>query len=357
MVENTARPALAAYREMLAEEVSAGARDDSKPGLCWLPEGEAVYAALSRVHTTTDLTPDELHQIGLNVVAGLRDEYAEIGSRVFGTRDPTEVFRRLATDHAMRWRDGEELLTHARAAIARAEAEMPKWFGILPGQQVQVEPVPAAEAPGAPMAYYFQPSLDGRRPGVYYANTFHAHERDRFLSEVTAFHEAIPGHHLQLTIAIERTELPLLRRLADVNATIEGWALYSERLADEMGLYSDDVGRLGMLAMDSIRAGRLVVDTGLHAKGWTRQQAISYLRENTPLAPLDVDREVDRYIAHVAQALSYMTGRLEIQRIRNEAQQRLGCRFDIRSFHDLVLRNAPLPIGVLDAVVARWDGR
>jgi len=357
LIKDTVRPALMAYRSILVDEVAVGARDDSKPGLCWLPDGDAAYAALSRVHTTTDLTPGELHQTGLDLAAGLRDEYAEIGSRVFGTRDQTEIFRRLANDPAMRWSNGEELLAHARAAVTRAEAEMPKWFGILPGQRCLVEPVPTSEAPGAPLAYYFQPSLDGRRAGVYYANTFRAYERDRFLSEVTAFHEAIPGHHLQLTIAIERTELPLLRRLADINATIEGWALYTERLADEMGLYSNDLAKLGMLAMDSMRAGRLVVDTGLHAKGWTRQHAVAYLRENTPLAPLDVDREVDRYIANAAQALSYMTGRLEIQRIRAEAQQRLGYRFDIRSFHDLILGNAPLPISVLDDVVARWDGR
>lgn len=356
LVRDMVRPALASYRQVLAEELATGARPDSQPGLCWLPGGEEAYAALSRVHTTTDRTPDELHQLGLDVVASLRDEYAEVGSRVFGTTDQGEIFERLGSDPSMRWSNGEELLAHARAAISRAEAELPKWFGILPGQQCQVQPVPAAEAPGAPFAYYFQPSLDGRRPGVYYANTFRAEERDRFLSEVTAFHEAVPGHHLQLTTAIERTDLPLLRRLADINATIEGWALYAERLADEMGLYSDDVARLGMLAMDSMRAGRLVVDTGLHAKGWTRTQAVGYLRENTPLSPLELGQEVDRYIAYAAQALSYMTGRLEIQRIRAEARQRLGSRFDIRSFHDLFLRNAPLPLGVLDEVVARWSG-
>jgi uncharacterized protein (DUF885 family) len=356
LVEKAVRPAMEKYRQVLAEELQPAARSDSKPGLCWLPDGDAAYAALSRVHTTTDRTPDELHQLGLDVIAGLRDEYAEIGSRVFGTANQAEIFHRLATDPAMRWSNSEELLAHARAAVARAEEEMPKWFGILPRQRCEVLPVPPAEAPGAPFAYYFQPSLDGRRPGVYYANTFRAHERDRFLSEVTAFHEAIPGHHLQLTIAIERTELPLLRRLADINATIEGWALYTERLADEMGLYSDDVARLGMLAMDSMRAGRLVVDTGLHAKGWTRDQAIAYLRENAPLSIVEIGREVDRYIAYAAQALSYMTGRLEIQRFRAEAEQRLGALFDIRAFHDLVLRNAPLPVGVLDEVVASWNG-
>lgn len=355
LVDDVVRPALATYRGVLTDELADVARSDTHPGLCWLPDGAAAYAALSRVHTTTDRTPEQLHQLGLDVITGLRDEYASVGANAFGTSDQAEIFHRLQTDPALRWRDGDELLDDARAAVARAEVAMPNWFGILPQQRCEVLAVPAGEAPGAPAAYYFQPSLDGHRPGVYYANTLRATERDRFVSEVTAFHEAIPGHHLQLTIAIERTELPLLRRLADINATIEGWALYTERLADEMGLYSDELARLGMLANDSMRASRLVVDTGLHALGWTRQQAVDYMRANTPLSISTIASEVDRYIGYPAQALSYMTGRLEIQRIRSEAQRRLGARFDIRAFHDVVLGNAPLPISVLDDVVTGWS--
>lgn len=247
------------------------------------------------------------------------------------------------------------MLASARNAIDRAEAEVPTWFGITPGQRCQVRPVPTAEAPGAPFAYYFSPSLDGTRPGVYYANTHLVEQRYRFTSEATTFHETLPGHHLQLTIAIERTDLPLLRRVADINAFIEGWGLYSERLADEMGLYTDDLARLGMLTMDSMRAGRLVVDTGLHALGWSRHQAVQFLRQHTPMAALEIDSEVDRYIALAGQALSYMVGRLEIQRIRDDASRRLGPGFDIRAFHDLVLGGGALPLSVLDTVVSNWD--
>jgi uncharacterized protein (DUF885 family) len=198
------------------------------------------------------------------------------------------------------------------------------------------------------------PSLDGRRPGTYFANTYQPGERHRHTSEVTAFHEAVPGHHLQLSIAGELTDLPMLRRLANVNAYTEGWGLYCERLAEEMGLYSGDVARLGMLAMDAVRAGRLVVDTGMHARRWSRQQAVDYLTANTPMPVLEVNTEVDRYIAYPGQALSYMVGRLEILRIRAAAERALGDRFDIRTFHDLVIGGGPLPLNVLDQVIAEW---
>ncbi|WP_436493220.1 DUF885 domain-containing protein [Actinokineospora sp. HUAS TT18] len=356
VVAEVVRPAFARYRAALVDEIAQHGRPDDRPGLCALPDGEAAYAALSRVHTTTDRTPDDLHQTGLDLIAGLREEYAELGDRVWGVTDQAEVFQRLISDPALRWRDADELLAHARSAIERAEAEAPKWFGRFPSQRCQLEPVPAAQAPGGPAAYYMSPSLDGSRPGIYYANTDRAHERDRFTSEVTAFHEAVPGHHFQLTIAQELTGLPLLRKLADVNAYAEGWGLYTERLAEEMGLYSSDVDRLGMLAMDSLRAARLVVDTGLHAKGWSREQAVAYMRENTPVSDLEISNEVDRYIAYPGQALSYMVGRLEIQRIRAAATARLGDRFDIRAFHDLVLGGGPLPLSVLDQVVTGWEG-
>lgn len=354
LVADIVRPSFAAYRDMLADEMLQHGRPDDRPGVCWLPDGDATYLGLCQVHTTTDRTPEELHQTGLDLIAALADEYAEIGSRVFGTSDQREIFRRMATDPALRWTSGEELLESAVQAIQRAQAAAPQWFGRLPGQECAVVPVPAAEAPNAPAAYYMHPSLDGLRPGTYFANTDRADQRDRFLSEVIAFHEAVPGHHFQFTIAQELTHLPLLRRTAGVYPYIEGWGLYTERLADEMGLYSSDLDRLGMLAMDSLRAGRLVVDTGVHAKGWSRQQAVEYLRQNTPVSDLDIGNEVDRYIGYIGQALSYMVGRLEIQRMRARAERILGDRFDIRAFHDVVLGGGPLQLTVLDDVVSRW---
>lgn len=350
------RPAFAAYRQVLADEIRQHGRPADKVGVCWLPDGVEIYRKLAKAHTTTDRGPDDLHQTGLDVIARLTDEYAEIGSRVFGTADRAEIFARMTTDPAMRWRDGDELLDSAREAVARAEAAVPDWFGRLASSQCKIEPVPAADAPGAPAAFYLWPSMDGQRPGIYFANTDRAEERDKFVSEVMAFHEAVPGHHFQIAIAQELTHLPLFRRVTNPNAYAEGWGLYTERLAEEMGLYSSDVYRLGMLAMDSMRAGRLVVDTGMHAKGWSRQQAVDYLRENTPLSDLEIGNEIDRYIAYPGQALSYMVGRLEIQRIRRAAEEALGARFDIREFHDVVLGNGSLPLRVLDDVVSGWVG-
>ncbi|WP_027930857.1 DUF885 domain-containing protein [Amycolatopsis thermoflava] len=348
------RPAFAAYRDALATDIAPHGRPPEKPGVCWLPDGERIYASLARTHTTTDRTPDELHETGLRVIGELAAEYREIGSRVFGTDDLAEIFRRLRTDPQLRWRSAEELLDTARSAISRAEEAAPRWFGRIPPYKWVVEPVPAAEAPGGPAAFYLQPSVDGSRPGIYFANTHEVTERFRHAAEVTAFHEAIPGHHFQLSTALTLTDLPLLRRIGDFNAYAEGWGLYSERLAAEMGLYSDDVALLGMLTMDSMRAGRLVVDTGLHAKGWSRQQAVDYLREHTPMPQVEIESEVDRYIAYPGQALAYMVGRLEIQRVRARAEQALGERFDIRAFHDLVLGGGALPLSVLAAVVDEW---
>jgi uncharacterized protein (DUF885 family) len=353
IIADVVRPAIAGYREVLASEVRPHGRSTDKPGLCWLPGGDEIYAGLIRVHTTTDRSADDLHRTGLEQVARLAEEYVTIGSRVFGTTDLAEIFARLRDDPAMRWTSEDELLTTARETIARAEAAASRWFGKLPSQGCLVEPVPADEAPGAAGAYYMLPALDGSRPGIYYANTYKVEERERYSAESTAFHEAVPGHHFQLTLALE-TDLPMLRRLADFNAFTEGWGLYSERLADEMGLYSDDIALLGMLAADSMRACRLVVDTGLHAMGWTRDQVVDYIRENSVMPMVEIDQETDRYIADPGQALAYMVGRLEIQRIRAAAERTLGDRFDIRLFHDTVLGGGPLPLGVLDEVIADW---
>jgi uncharacterized protein (DUF885 family) len=348
------RPAFAAYRDVLAAEIAPHGRPAEKPGLYWLPDGEQIYAKLARKHTTTDRTPDDLHRTGVEIIARLAEDYSELGFRVFGTRELAEIFGKLRSDPSLRWKSADELLDSARAAITRAEEAAPEWFGRIPPQQCVVEAIPADAAPGAPAAYYMLPSTDGARPGTYFANTHDATERFRHAAEATAFHEAVPGHHFQLSTALWLDDLPLLRRIGDFNAYIEGWGLYSERLADEMGLYSDDVALLGMLTLDSMRAGRLVVDTGLHALGWSRQQAVDYLVENTPMAQVEIESEVDRYIAYPGQALAYMVGRLEILRIREAAQKALGDRFDIKEFHDVVLGGGALPLSVLDAVVTEW---
>jgi uncharacterized protein (DUF885 family) len=356
LLADVVRPAFAAYRNVLHTDVEPHGRADDRPGLCWLPEGAATYAALARMHTTVEWTPEELHRTGLDVIERLAAEYAEIGSREFGLRTAAEVQHRMRTDPALRWQSADELLGAARAAVGRAEQAAPKWFGRLPTQQCRVEAVPADRERNASAASYHPASLDGSRPGTYYANTYRAEERPRFLAEATAFHEAVPGHHFQITLAQELTGVPKIRQAAWINAFMEGWGLYSERFADEVGLYSDDVARLGMLAMDSMRAARLVVDTGLHAFGWTRQQVVDFLRANTAMPEVEIRSETDRYVENPGQALSYLVGRLEIQRLRDCAEAELGPAFDLRAFHDVVLGNGPLPMPVLDELIAEWTG-
>ncbi|MCG8926892.1 DUF885 family protein [Lentzea sp. CC55] len=341
----------ARYREVL---LGLPGRDDEQAGLCWLPDGEENYRKLVRDYTTASYTPAELHALGLDLIARLREEYAEIGSRVWGVSDVLEIFRRLRTD--LLWRNEDEMLVSAVEAVARAEAEAPNWFGRLPKARCEVRFVPEIDRESAPFAYYTDAALDGSRPGTYFVNPFNATGRSRTVSEVTAFHEATPGHHFQLSIAAE-TELPNLRKFAFIDAYLEGWGLYTERLADEMGLYSSDEARLGMLGLDAMRAGRLVVDTGLHALGWSRQQAVDYLRENTTMDDSEISSEVDRYIETPGQALAYMVGRLEILRLRGEARAAMGERFDIKAFHDLVLENGVVPLSTLGNLVSDWSRR
>ncbi|MFS8103791.1 DUF885 domain-containing protein [Lentzea alba] len=343
------RASVAGFRDVLVS-IEDG-RGDDQPGLCWLPEGEKNYANLARNFTTTSRTPDELHRLGLDLIARLREEYAEIGSRVWGTSDVPEIFHRLRTE--LLWDNEEQMIEHAVEAIARAEAEAPKWFGRMPKVGCQVLPVAEAERETAGIAFYLPAPLDGSRPGTYWLNPLGATERSRTWSEATAFHEAVPGHHYQLSIAAEN-DLPDIRKFAFIVPYLEGWGLYTERLADEMGLYSSDEQRFGMLSLDAMRAARLVVDTGLHAFGWTRQQAVDYLRENTVMPEPEIQAEIDRYIEMPGQALAYMVGRLEIQRVREEAAARLGDRFDVRAFHDLVIGMGPVPLSVLDQQVTAW---
>ena len=354
LLTSDVRRAFADYRDVLATEMAPHGRSEEQPGLCWLPNGSATYAALSRTHTTTAHTPEELHRIGLGLIERLGEEYVAIGASVFGVRTVAEVHDRMRTDPAMRWKDGAELLACARAAIDRAEAAAPSWFGRLPSHPCALEPTPPEAGAGGAAAYYIPAPMDGSHPGTFYANTYRANERSRYGMEATSFHEAVPGHHFQITIAQELKGLHLLRQVAGINAYLEGWGLYAERLADEMGLYSSQIDRLGMLAADSMRAARLVVDTGVHALGWSRARVVEYLRANTVMDDVEIQSETDRYIEMPGQALSYMVGRLELQRMRAKAQGALGAAFDFRAFHDLLLGAGALPMAVLDGIVSEW---
>jgi len=354
LVESEIRPAYRRYRDALADEVLAKSRPQERSGVAWLPDGGEVYARAVARHTTLELTPMEVHRIGLESVEALADEYRELGGKVLGTTDLHEIFNRLRNDPELRFADSTSVHDQAVRALARAKETIPDWFGRLPQADCVVVDIPEVAAKDATIAYYLPPAADGTRPGSYYINVTDPTTRTVFESEALAFHESIPGHHLQIAIAQELQGIPEFRRHAWITAYGEGWGLYTERLSDEMGLYSGDIERLGILSFDSWRACRLVVDTGMHALGWSRQEAIDYLMENSPQAPNNIVNEVDRYIAWPGQALAYKIGQREIVQLREKARSEMGSRFDIKVFHDTVLGSGPVPLPVLGDLVDRW---
>ena len=354
LVESQIRPAYGRYRDALADEVLEKSRQQEKSGVVWLPDGGEVYERAVARHTTLKTTPMEVHRIGLEAVESLADEYRELGGRVLGTIDLQEIFERLRNDPGLRFEDSNSVRTQAVRALDRARETIPDWFGRLPQADCVVVDVPEVAAKDSTIAYYLQPAADGTRPGSYYINVSEPTTRTVFESEVLAFHESIPGHHLQIAIAQELEGIPEFRRHGWITAYGEGWGLYTERLSDEMGMYSGDLERLGILSFDSWRACRLVVDTGMHALGWSRQEAIDYLLENSPQASNNIVNEVDRYIAWPGQALAYKIGQREIVRLRDEARSAMGPRFDIKAFHDTVLGSGPVPLPVLGDLVRAW---
>jgi uncharacterized protein (DUF885 family) len=348
------RPALERYRSFLALEVLPRGRPDERPGLVHLEDGPEAYARLARAHTSLDLSPEEIHRIGLEESARIDDDLATLAGRVLGTRDLADALARLRADPAVHFATGQQVVTTARDALARATETIGDWFGTVPLAPCEVVEIPAHEAEHGTIAYYLEPAADGTRPGRYYVNASRPATRPRYEAEALAYHESVPGHHLQISIAQERPDLPAFRRFAGTTAFVEGWGLYAERLADEMGLYTGDLDRIGILSFDGWRASRLVVDTGMHALGWSRDRAIEFMTRHTALAPNNIANEIDRYISWPGQALAYKLGQLELLRLRDVARRRLGPSFDIRVFHDVVLREGALPLGTLAEVVERW---
>jgi uncharacterized protein (DUF885 family) len=349
VVAGDVRPALADYRAVLHDEVLPHARLDEECGLAWLPDGQEAYRRAIRLHTTRDLSPQEIHQVGLREVARLADEYRALGPAALGTNDLGRIFEALRSDPALHCTSGPQLVAASQAALAKAQAAIGSWFGVLPRAGCEVE-----ETNAGAVAFYFPPAPDGSRGGVFFMNTAEPTAWGCFDIESTVYHEGIPGHHLQLAISGELTDVPDFRKFAWVTAYGEGWALYAERLADEMGLYSGPLDRIGMLSNDSMRACRLVVDTGIHALGWGRERAVAYMLENSPMREPHARAEIDRYIAGPGQALAYMLGRIEIQRIRREAEEALGDRFQIAAFHDMVLTSGCVPLETLDRMAQEW---
>ena len=351
------KPAYARYHAFLRDRVRPAARPQERPGLAALPGGVDSYKNMIKVHTSLPKTPEELHALGKTEIARIRGELSALGAKTLGTSDVGEIQNRLRNDPAMHFTSAEEIEAKAREALAHANAKIGDWFGLLPKAPCEVKAMSALEAPQSTIAYYQQPATDGSRPGLYMINTYAPTTRPRYEAEALAFHEAVPGHHLQIAIAQELAGLPEFRKHTGTTAYAEGWGLYAERLSAEMGLYSGDTDRFGILSFEAWRASRLVVDTGIHALGWTRQQAIDYMTENTVLAPNNIVNEVDRYITWPGQAVAYKVGQLEILRLREDARQRLGARFDIKGFHDAVLSQGAVTLPVLGEQVESWVRR
>ena len=350
-------PAFRQYEGFIRSEILPRARDDDHPGVGALPGGDAYYRLCIRRETSLELSPAELHEFGLAEVARIRAEIEALGPKALGVSGMAAVQEKLRGSPEMHFQDAAEIRKKAEDVLARATAAVPSAFGIRPRVRCEVVEIPEHEAPFTTIAYYRQPSADETRPGRYYINTYAPTTRTRYEAEVLAFHESVPGHHLQIAIAQELSGLPLVRRHRGSTAFVEGWALYTERLCDELGLYSSDVDRLGMLSFDAWRACRLVVDTGIHAMGWSRKQAIDYMAANTLLAVNNVENEVDRYIGTPGQALAYKVGQREILDLRAKAKAALGDRFDLKEFHDRVLENGAVTPAILREEIDRWLAR
>lgn len=335
-------------------------RDDYLPacrataGIRDTPDGRAYYALLARHHTTTELSPEQIHALGLAEVARNRAAMLEVMREVGFSGTLQEFFSHLRTDPAFYYATPDELFRAYVYTAKMIEPELPKLFGRLYRTPYGLRVIPATSAPNTTTAYYSGPSIDGIRPGYYYVNLYRPEVRPKYEIEVLTVHEAVPGHHLQIALAQEQTGLPKFRRFSDFTAYVEGWALYSERLGYDLGLYRDPYSRFGQLTYDQWRAVRLVVDTGVHHMGWTRQQAIDYFLANAAKTEADIVNEIDRYIAWPGQALAYKIGQLKILELRDRARAALGARFDIRAFHDAVLATGAVPLDVLERSVDSW---
>jgi uncharacterized protein (DUF885 family) len=323
-----------------------------------LPDGAAYYADRLKNSTTTNLSADEVHALGLAQVAAIRQEMEAIKRQVGFTGTLEQFFDHIRTDPKFKYPNTEAgretYLTDARAVIASVMAVAPRYFQVLPKAPLEVRAVEKWREGTASTAFYNRPSADGSRPGIYYVNLVDMNQTQKVQVAAIASHEGAPGHHFQIARQQELTGIPKFRKFGGYGAYSEGWGLYSERLADEMGVYKDPYARFGMLSLQVWRAIRLVLDTGIHSKRWTREQSIAYFKGNSSVSDTDIAREVDRYFNWPGQATSYMVGQLKIAELRKRAEQALGPRFDIRAFHEVVLGQGALPLDVLDEQVTRY---
>jgi prolyl oligopeptidase len=351
-IRDSVYPAYAKYLAFLKTEYASRAREEV--GVWATAGGDAAYAFRVRHHTTTNLTPDELHEIGRDELRSILGEMEAIARKLGHAGDVKSFFAKLMADRANFWSSSAEILGHFERILEKCSAALPKAFGRLPKTRCIVKAIEEYREKDCVAAFYYQPPEDLSRPGIFYANTYQPQTRLKCNNAALTVHEAVPGHHLQIAISVEMKGLPPFRRHGMFTAFVEGWALYTERLADELGLYEDDLERFGMLTYQAWRACRLVVDTGLHAKKWTRQQAIDFFKANIALGDTEIVNEVDRYIIWPGQALAYKVGQREISRLRAEAKKSMGAAFDLRGFHDEVLRHGALPLTTLGEAVRDW---
>ena len=353
-VEGSVLPAFNKMQAFLQDEYLPKARE--QPGISAMPGGDAVYTFLIKRHTTRVLTPEQVHQLGLEELDRVEKQMMEIAlSQKHKKGQKLSLFTdKIRKDKKNFPKDTAQLLEVYRASLARAEAALPTAFETLPSVGVEVVEMDASRASSAPAAYYEESDLQGSRKAQFVANTWQANTRALFNADALTFHESVPGHHLQVGLAHDLKDIPVFRKTLGYSAFVEGWALYSEKLSDELGLYGSPLSRYGYLGMRAWRATRLVVDTGIHAKGWTRAQTVEFMKEHTSLTAADIENEVDRYIMWPGQALAYMVGALEIDALRKEAETSLGASFDKKKFHSAVLMNGAVPLDILRRNVQAW---
>jgi len=342
-------------RRYLKETYLPACRDTV--GYCYLPDGAAWYRALAKHHTTTDMSPETIHQTGLKELERIHDEMRGVMAEVEFGGTLQEFIERMRNDPAQHNKTPAEIMRRHREILARSDANLPKLFGRLPKTPYDLKEIEAFRAPGSATAYYYNAPDDGSRPAYFYINVYKPETRPIYTMEALAYHEAQPGHHLQIALAQECKDWPAFRRFEHITAFIEGWALYSERLGYDLGGYQDPYARFGQLTYDAWRSSRLVVDTGMHYFGWSRARAIEFMKNNTGLSEQNIISEVDRYIAWPGQALGYKVGQLEIGRLRAEAEQALGDAFDIRAWHDHLLAEGSIPMSMLRTRMREWVAR